>query len=236
MEKVSLCIPTYNSSSFILKSFINVLDNDKIDDIIINDDCSDDFPILKELIDSLGNPKIRLFKNEINLKAYKNKYETVKKAKNNWVVLLDSDNIINNDYIEKLYTEKWNNKTIYCPEFAVSNFTYSHILSLGEITIQNCRYTNIFQFDTFLNTGNYFLNKQEYVEKFESSDFDPIETLGLDVFYYNTNWLIQGNGLKIIPGLKYIHTIRNDGFYTKNVSTASFSNQKIIDRLLQYAV
>ena len=233
-KQLSLCIPTYNSSSFFEKSFIKVLNNSIVKEIIINDDNSNDYEDLLNKVELLNNKKISVYKNEKNLKPFHNKYEIVKKSKTDWVILLDSDNIIDNDYIYKIYDEDWIDTIILCPEKALPNFKYSHILDVGLININNCRHFERFQFDTFLNTGNYFFNKDKYVKNWEIIPFEEKESL-LDVIYYNAYWLINGNGLKIISGLEYQHTIRNNSFYMEKQNETQGCNDLIIKKILQHA-
>ena len=161
--KISLCIPTYKSSSFIVRSFEKVLNNENIDEIIIYDDGSDDFDILCTNINSLSCNKIKIFQSDINQKAFKNKYLCVKESKNEWVILLDSDNIIDNDYIDILLKQELRDDTLYCPEKALPNFIYSHLKNL-DINANSYNYFDISFYLAFLNTGNYCFNKQEYIE------------------------------------------------------------------------
>lgn len=216
MNKITLCVPTFNSSQFIIKSIQNVIDDERISQIIINDDCSDDFDQLFLNLKSLKSSKIEIISNEINLKAFKNKYECVKRATNDWIILLDSDNIIDKEYLDIIYQQKWDIKTILCPELALPNFKFTRFVQHSTIGSANSDLFHLFQYDALLNTGNYFFNRKEYITKYNDFQFDPYLTIGLDVIYFNTQWILNGNYLKVVKDLKYQHTVRRNGFYTIN--------------------
>ena len=75
MNKISLAITTYNRVEMTIKSFERVLDDERIDDIIIVDDHSlpEMYQKLSAKIDELMNPKIHLVRNEVNLGMSLNK-------------------------------------------------------------------------------------------------------------------------------------------------------------------
>jgi glycosyltransferase involved in cell wall biosynthesis len=95
--KISVIIPTYNRSEFILKA-INSVKNQtfKVDEIIVVNDGSSD-----ETIQILENIK------DINVISTKNlgvsnaRNIGIKNAKNNWITFLDSDDIWKEDKLEK---------------------------------------------------------------------------------------------------------------------------------------
>jgi glycosyltransferase involved in cell wall biosynthesis len=49
---ISLCIPNYNRSNFVISSFLNILHDERINEIIISDDCSEE-KIFNELSEEL---------------------------------------------------------------------------------------------------------------------------------------------------------------------------------------
>jgi glycosyltransferase involved in cell wall biosynthesis len=117
MKKISVAIPCYNSSSFIINALIYPISDDRIDDIVISDDASGDFAELQKKVDALQSPKIRLFHNEMNFGCHRNKAIAASHAKNDWVIVFDSDNIFGKKYVDALYAIKeWNPDSIYCPE------------------------------------------------------------------------------------------------------------------------
>ena len=82
---ITVAIPYYNNEKYLEKTLELPLSSDFVSEIIIHDDCSDN------IIQS-DHPKIKIYRNEHNLGAFKNKYLAVSKSTNEWVYLLDSDN------------------------------------------------------------------------------------------------------------------------------------------------
>ena len=114
----TIAITTYNRLDLVIDSFSSVLDNELIDEIVIVDDCSEDtlFNNLKNKLDELKSDKIKLYRNESNLKPLMNKLEAVKHSKNEWVILLDSDNKLNDNYIDTIKNIGKDKNTLYIPE------------------------------------------------------------------------------------------------------------------------
>lgn len=132
MKKISVAIPCYNSSGYIINALKYPVLDDRISEIVIVDDCSNDYEELKKIVASLNSEKIKLYRNEKNSGGcYLNKYYATRFATNEWVILFDSDNIFGKEYIDALYEQKeWKPDTIYCassgqslPHFMWSDFT-----------------------------------------------------------------------------------------------------------------
>src|SRR6188768_255025 len=89
--KLTLAITTYQRSDMVLEVFEKIYDHPLIDEIVIVDDASewDTYCKLSELL--YHKEKVKLFRNEKNLGMSRNKAEAVSKAKNDWVILFDSD-------------------------------------------------------------------------------------------------------------------------------------------------
>ena len=82
---ITVAIPYYNNEKYLEKVLELLLSSDFVSEIIIHDDFSD------HQIES-NDPKIKVYRNDVNLGAFKNKYLAVSKSTNEWVYLLDSDN------------------------------------------------------------------------------------------------------------------------------------------------
>ena len=124
----SLCIPTLDRfDSFLKKNIQKYLDNELISEIIISDENGNDIKLIKE--NFTENSKLKLFKNEKILGPFLNKLKCCKHAKNEWIVLLDSDNFADIDYfkISQKYIFENNNinkESIIAPCMASPNFDY----------------------------------------------------------------------------------------------------------------
>lgn len=205
---ISLCITTYNRTELLFESFAQVLNDDRISEIVIVDDHSD-IKVFDEVaahlrIDLLGEGagKIKLYRNEKNLGCYRNKREAVSKASNEWVILLDSDNVITPDYLNAL-PNVLNKTELVQPTFARPNFDFrryeGHIIKSSNVA----QYADLSTFTTALNAMNYFVNRDEYLRVWE----DRPEPWTADSLLQNYNWLKAGNSIYFCPGLEYEHRI-----------------------------
>jgi len=131
---ITLAIPNYNRSELVIESFTHVINDHRINEIIILDDFSDIkiYNDLNSKIQNINNPKIKLYRNDSNLGAFLNKKKSVILSNNDWIILLDSDNIINTDYIDTII-DKNDTKTIYSPSHAIcssSTLNYKSYVSI----------------------------------------------------------------------------------------------------------
>jgi glycosyltransferase involved in cell wall biosynthesis len=220
---ISLAIANYNRVEMTIESFIQVLDNDLVGEIVIVDDYSD-INIYAELwnkIQELHTDKVFLLRNAENKGAFLNKYEAVKKCTGDWVILLDCDNKIDNDYIEKVNALDKKQDTLYCPEVIYSlhktkiQWLYKEFntLVLDKWNIKS--YIEDKLFGTCMNTGNFFFNRQEYLDVVELSRIDK-RLYMLDSFYFNYLWLAKSNKMVVVPDLYYEHRIHDGSYYLKN--------------------
>ena len=103
MQQISICIPTWNRVEMTLNSFKKVYNDARIDTIVIVDDASDIdvYTRLKEECDKLS--KVKLYRNVTNQDCYANKFVAVSYSPTDYCILLDSDNQIDETYIDKIY-------------------------------------------------------------------------------------------------------------------------------------
>lgn len=232
MNQISICIPTYNRTSLLIDSFKQVYDDERIGEIIIVDDCSDlaIYNLVGEIL--FHYPKVKYFRNEINLDCYKNKRETVSKATSPFVILFDSDNELTTDYIDKIYAEEWQPNKILQPSFAKPAFDFTRYEGL-EITKENVsQYIGKPMFDTMLNAFNFFVNRDEYLKVWDGN-VDPVTA---DSIYFNYCWLSNGGKIKVVPNLHYQHLIHSGSHYKNNVArTQNGFYESIINNLKNMA-
>ena len=165
--KLSLCITVYNRSDMVLDVFQHVFNHELIDEIIVVDDHSeeDSFNNLRILLnDHAARDKIKLFRNDSNLNMSLNKREAVSKAKNEWVALIDSDNILYPEYLDAVEKElKYGKGIIWCPDFAEPEHDF-RIMAGHFYDKQNAKLSlENREFRVFLNTCNYVVNRDEYL-------------------------------------------------------------------------
>ncbi len=102
MEKISVGITHYNRPKLLEECLKNILDDDRIGEIVINDDFSTQIDFEQVEMLKGKSDKIKIFRNPYNLGAYRNKLETVKNCTLAWVILIDSDNYLYKSYLDSL--------------------------------------------------------------------------------------------------------------------------------------
>lgn len=206
--KLSLAITNYNRSDMTIESFSKVYDHELIDEIVIVDDCSEGEHLdrLPGLIDEHpASKKINVFRNEKNLGMSRNKAEAISKAKNKWVIILDSDNILYPEYLDAIPQILYS-RIIYQPSECESEYTFKQFEGMT-INKDNAKtFLHIREFRIMLNQCNYLVNRDRYLEVYK---YD--ETIReSDTIYFNYLWLAAGNSFYVTPGMVYFHR-RHEG-------------------------
>ena len=157
---VTLCIPTHNRCEFLgraIRSALNqTFDKAKYEIIVVDDGSTDRTDIILEAFKS----DIKIIRNEKNLGLSKSLNKAILRAKGKYFLRLDSDDYINEEYINFLYTTIDQNKgyfnAVKCDYFkidsneiitkrdvivkksllAVELFLKSMILLMSECTLQ----------------------------------------------------------------------------------------------------
>ena len=226
----SLCIPTMNRFDTFLKNNLKLyLKNELIDEIIISDENGNDVNCINQYFGE--NTKIKCYVNKKRLGPFLNKITCCKLAKNEWIVLIDSDNFADENYFKtgkefifkNISTIKKN--SILAPSFAMPNFNYTHLngLCLKKNTInllkneKNNMKPHHCSSDTLMNTGNYILNKYLIDNINLSKDIDLIQnSSACDVILFNTMLFEQLNlEMYIVENLHYSHMVHRGSIYTQ---------------------
>ena len=124
---ISVSITHYNNAHFIKDTLEFIVKSEYISEIIINDDCSKDYLVLKDIVEEIDSNKIKLYQNKENLGNFINKLKTPEYCSNEWAILLDSDNIIIPEYVNALIKEKPGIKILF-----ITLNTQSHFLENGQ--------------------------------------------------------------------------------------------------------
>lgn len=230
---ISACFTSFNRTELLYDAISPFIKDERITEIVISDDCSH-----LELYNTIywqfaSVDKIKIYRNETNLDCYRNKAKAVERAKNEWVMILDSDNLFNKEYIdriENLIVAGLNDKTVYQPEFARPHFNFSHISGVNLNKGNIAQYIEKGNTSTMLNAMNYFVNRLEYLRVFDN-ELDPVTS---DSIYQNYNWLKAGNSIYVVPGLQYDHRVHNGSHYQNNVKrTPPMLHNDIVNKLKQ---
>lgn len=198
---ISLCLTNYNRYDMLLEAIQGVISDERITEIVISDDCSDEIIYDKLKILAYAYPKIKLHRNYKRMGMSLNKATAVALASNEYCILLDSDNIIGKDYIDEVYKKSWFADVIYCPELAKPTFIYTDYTQkiLDKDSVKP--FLKDVMFGCLLNTCNYFFHRDTYLDVYE---YDP-DLMASDTIYFNYLWLRSGRKMVVVPNLSYFH-------------------------------
>lgn len=231
MEKISLAIPVHDVEKrhYFIRQNIDVANDERISEVVVSvEPQSNIVPLLDRL---RGHGKVRVFVNDVREYVFRNKYRAIERCTNDWVVILDSDNLIDVFYLNVLYKLcPWNRKWVYQPEYLFPMFDARR---LGGDTVDRgsvARYMNIPIFRCILNGMNYLVNRTEFLaankELFDSG-FDP---KCADSLYINYNMMKAGCAMHVVKNLQYTHTVHAGSFYKQNMHQYKHLVVEIEDR------
>jgi glycosyltransferase involved in cell wall biosynthesis len=229
---ISIAIPTYNRYRMTMDAINAIAFDERVSEVVISDDASTDNSYEELKTQCSLAPKVKFFQNEANQDCYWNKRIAIEHCTNDWCILLDSDNIIDTTYLDKLFNiPEWKTDTIYTPSFAKPHFDFR---AFAGVTIHRNNVAQLMtQFpnmEVCLNAANYFVNREEYILCFDASK-DPVTSDSIFTCY---NWLHSGNQIHVLPGLEYEHRIHEGSHYQKNVNrTPAGFHQEILHKLSQ---
>jgi glycosyltransferase involved in cell wall biosynthesis len=213
--KLTLAITTFNRYDLLLESFSQVIDDPRIDEILICDDHSKDeyWNKIKEL-PSLS-PKIKVVRQLENRNMSVNKRDAIFHSKNEWVIIFDSDNVIDKDYLDALEKgSDWAIKVIHCPELAKPHFDFRNIPQVYNIPYLNKRpdFSNP-MVSCLFNCCNYVVNREAYLSVWEENK----EMIGTDTIWFAYLWLKKGNYFEVTTGMQYFHRVHKDSCFLQDV-------------------
>lgn len=97
---VSIIMPSWNTDRFIAESIRSVFDQTYHNwELLIVDDCSTDNT--DTIIATFKDPRIKYFKNEMNLGAALTRNRALREAQGEWIAFLDSDDLWKAEKLEK---------------------------------------------------------------------------------------------------------------------------------------
>lgn len=215
MKKVSIIIPIYNSEKYVNKCIDSIIKQTMFSDIeliLINDGSKDNsFKIIEEYSKEYQNIKVY---NQENMGIAKTRNKGIKLANSKYIMFIDNDDWIENDYVEKYYKEIINTKS----DVVVGGYkrcTYNKTLFIKKIINKMDIYAQIAPWAKIYNKQFLLDNKIEFFS----------HPIGEDVFFsiklYN-----KSNKIKIINYVGY------NWFY--NIESVSNSQHKKGDKDLQF--
>lgn len=219
---VTLALTSWNRDSLTFESFRQVLNDERISEIVISDDHSDERIYQNLVFMCNGIEKVKIFRNETNLGCYHNKRKAVELSNNPFVILFDSDNILTTKYLDAI-PNTLSSRTIYQPEFARPHFDFTKYSNHSFDRTIAKNYSTQETFCTMLNAMNFLVNREEFLKVFDTTKSEPWTA---DSIYFNYLWLKAGNSIYVTPGMQYDHLVHNGSHYKNNVhKTGNFYNE-----------
>jgi len=198
----TLAITNFNRWKLLLESFAEVINDPRIGEVLIMDDCSNAATWNK--IRTLSHPKIRAMRQLANRGMMENKKDAIGYASNEWVIIFDSDNILKPDYLNAIPTELDPN-IIYMPDFAWPHFDYRELV--GKHSARSLAMSEVGTMA--INTCNYLVHRDTYLHVYQHNP----EMKGTDTIYFAYLWHKSERGFIIVPGMTYFHRVHpNSGF------------------------
>lgn len=211
--KLSLAITTFCRYELTKESFAQVIDDPRIDDIVILDDASTDGSFEKLAVDFKGHEKVRVIMQAQNRGMSRNKTDAVAHAKNDFVILFDSDNVIGKDYLDALEKAPFYDYAILCPVFARPQFDFRKYAG-QTISRQDAKYLiRNNDFNVAMNCCNYVVPREQYLKAYKY-DKNHVCT---DTAWFNYNWLEAGNVFHFVEGMEYFHRVHKGSGFLQNV-------------------
>ena len=215
----SLVITTYNRFDTFLDRYLSeYLNNKYISEIVISDDCSQDYDKLIAKYSSI--PKLKIIQQPQNLGALKNKIVACTHASKEWICLMDSDNFCGPDYFEALI-HYWNSYSpatniIYSPVHARPSFNFSDYIG----TVVNNNNLNRVH-GALVNLGNNVFHKSIVQHMLPILD-ETIDVYAIDVKYINYKLFKKDISLVVVPGMMYDHVVHPGSFYLNTQANSTF--------------
>ena len=202
-SSISVAIPTFNSSKYLNDCLKSLINEQKIDEIVISDDGSSDveFENINKIVENINsNKEIKIYRNDENLGAFVNKFKNIKKCKNEIVYQIDSDNIAHpnlSKVLDSIYYEE-NEDYLYLPSEIYQFRKYPNI----------AKFFSTFngKFKVTFTKGDFIFNK-DIIKQAIQDELKVTEDK-------NLNWVLN-SGNFIVNRDKFLETMSN--LVTKNV-------------------
>ena len=123
---------------------------------------------------------------------------------------------------------EWREDTIYAPEFARPYFDYR---AYAGMTIDRSNVAELYsrkQFDCLLNTMNYFLHADTFVNNMDENAVNP---KAADSIYMNYIWLSHGNKIHVVPGMQYDHLVHDGSNYKAQAKESGAIMADIVSKI-----
>lgn len=217
MQKISVAFTHHNRADMLMEAMAAVLDDERVAEIVISDDCSTDGSYEWLKIFYVNKPKIKFYKNEKNLGMSLNKRAAVDLCEENWVALWDSDNIFDKSYLDALYAVEdvfMEPYEFLMPAWAAPNFDYRAFEGIVIDKTSVSKYLDKPYFEQAINTCNMVVNRQSYLDVYEHNP----SVKEVDTLWMNYLWLNARGSFFIVPGMYYQHRVHSGSGWLSNAA------------------
>ncbi|MBX9577072.1 MAG: glycosyltransferase family 2 protein [Chthoniobacterales bacterium] len=233
-RKVSVAIPHWNRGALIHRPLWNIVNDERIEEIVIVDDGSseEEFSLLVKNVARYDRRKVvTIHRREENKGVQFTKVECVEKICGAWMILLDSDNTLFPSYLDAVVAlQHLDEKSLYCPDWAFPYFWFRQVAG-QKIDFQKACYLiqqGTLQKISLLNDGNYFFHKATYLAQL--LPLKQIQHDVADVMLANYRWLSQGGSLTVMQQARYLHRIDDSSFWMRTSQESRRRVMSIFDR------
>lgn len=227
--RLSLAITTFNRYDLTIQSFAKVIDDERIDDVVLLDDASTDgsYERLRDYFN--GNEKVTVRRQAANRGMSVNKSHAIALCKNAWVIIFDSDNQLSTNFLDALEAVgDFKDDTLYLPVGALPNFPYAKYSgqTIDRNNIKDCMGDPMFRCS--LNTCNCLVNKEFYSKVFKED-----VTIGCaDTINHIFNHLIADGNIYFVPNLTYFHLVGPQSGFMENLSYNMAKAKEIENKIM----
>lgn len=224
---ISFIMPAYNAEKTIKESIYSILKSnfDQNDELIITNDCSTDQTenIIKEIIKTNPEAKIRLINHEFNKGGAAARNTSVESAKNQLIFCLDSDNVLETNSIKplqkKLLKEKADVAVFQEIRFFnhdKSNPTHSWFFDRkSTYNFEQCLSNTIIP----AASGNYLYTKDSWIRAGRYPEFAG----ALDAWGFGVKQAATGSKTVILKNSYYCHRYGHDSYWTRENNKGDLS-------------
>lgn len=236
-EMVTVAIPVYNVEKYVAEALTSILLQtfDNIEVLIIDDCGADDsMNVVHSIIDNYhGNKTVRIITHKENKELSEARNIAIKEAQGKYLFFMDSDDVITNDCIEKLYRiMDMENVDFVMSSFKRINEDGSILQELPliheDIIIKdNQRIVNNF----FTNPDKYFMrcvwNKLFNLDFLRSKNISFIPKIYYEDLLFSTQTYMTAHSCAYISDITYYYRQREGSIF--HISKGAFIKKNIKD-------
>lgn len=214
LPSLSIAIATMRRWSFLKDSLPLYLGRPEVAEVVVCDETGEDYEAI--LKSSFGtHPKLRIFKNPARLGIYENKLKAASLATQDWIAVLDSDNLFDDEWFETLHTISFdtNIRTIFASaDFKNLNIETGKVSypcsQFSGLALNATSWNSMFSkqgWNFLLNDGNWIIPKAAVAAlptNVKSSDLEAA-----DAIYMLRQFVIAGFSVYYAPDLVYTHIV-----------------------------